>query len=98
MQVRKKKITRFRECCTHSQPPLLSLAWGAIYAGSKHLPNVPSEADVLENGLDVASMQAIQQQKIEELTLYTIDQEKRIAAQQKRLEDLEALIGNLLKR
>jgi hypothetical protein len=35
MQVRKKKITRFRECCTHSKSPLLSLAWGAIHVGSK---------------------------------------------------------------
>ncbi len=70
----------------------------AFIAINKHLPNVPSEAEVLENGIDVANMQAIQQQKIEELTLYTIDQEKRIAAQQKRLEELEALIGQIIKQ
>ncbi len=61
---------------------LMSLAEVEAYiTANKHLPNVPSEAEVLQNGLDVANMQAIQQQKIEELTLYTIDQEKRIAAQ-----------------
>jgi len=70
----------------------------AFIKANKHLPNVPSEAEVLENGIDVANMQAIQQQKIEELTLYTIDQEKRIAAQQKKLEELEALISELIKR
>lgn len=70
----------------------------AFITVNKHLPNVPSEAEVLENGLDLANMQAIQQQKIEELTLYTIDQEKRIAAQQKKLEELEALIGELLNK
>ena len=70
----------------------------AFIATNKHLPNVPSEAEVLENGIDITNMQAIQQQKIEELTLYTIDQEKRIAAQQKKLEELEALVGQLLRR
>jgi hypothetical protein len=70
----------------------------AYIAENKHLPDVPSEAEVLENGLDLGEMQAIQQQKIEELTLYTIDQEKRIAAQQKRLEELEALIDQITKR
>ena len=45
---------------------------------NKHLPNVPSEAEVLENGLDIANMQAIQQQKIEELTLYIIQLKKEM--------------------
>jgi hypothetical protein len=45
---------------------------------NKHLPNVPSEATLKETGLDVGEMQAIQIQKIEELTLYTITQEKKI--------------------
>jgi hypothetical protein len=51
-----------------------------------------------ENCIEIANMQAIQQQKIEELTLYTIAQEKQLAAQQKRLEELEALVGELLKQ
>lgn len=50
----------------------------AFITVNKHLPNVPSEAEVLENGLDVANMQAIQQQKIEELTLYIIQLRKEI--------------------
>jgi hypothetical protein len=70
----------------------------AYIAANKHLPDVPSEEEVLANGLDLGEMQAIQQQKIEELTLYIIDQEKRIAAQQKKLEELEALIDQLIKR
>jgi hypothetical protein len=45
---------------------------------NKHLPNIPSENEVLENGIDVANMQALQQQKIEELTLYLIDLKKEI--------------------
>lgn len=43
-----------------------------------HLPDMPSEEEVLEEGIDVAEMQAMQQQKIEELTLYIIQQQKMI--------------------
>lgn len=43
----------------------------------KHLPDIPSEAEVLENGITVGEMQAKLLQKIEELTLYVIDQDKK---------------------
>ena len=38
-----------------------------------HLPEVPSEADIKENGLAIGEMQAVMLKKIEELTLYLID-------------------------
>ncbi|MDR1715296.1 MAG: hypothetical protein LBS20_05585 [Prevotella sp.] len=44
----------------------------------KHLPEIPSEKEVLENGVSVGEMQAKLLQKIEELTLYVIEQDKRI--------------------
>ncbi len=44
----------------------------------KHLPDVPSEKQVLEEGINVAEMQAKLLQKIEELTLYVIQQDKEI--------------------
>jgi hypothetical protein len=56
---------------------------------NKHLPNVPSEEEVIENGIDVANMQAIQQQKIEELTLYIIQLKKEMDAMQAALESLK---------
>ena len=43
---------------------------------NKHLPDVPSEAEVLEKGIDIAKMDAILLQKIEELTLYIIELKK----------------------
>lgn len=43
-----------------------------------HLPEIPSEAEVKENGLDLVEMQAKLLQKIEELTLYMIEQNKQI--------------------
>jgi len=47
---------------------------------NNHLPNVPSAADMVEKGLDVAKMDAKLLEKIEELTLYIIQQNKRIEA------------------
>ena len=43
-----------------------------------HLPDIPSQKEVVENGVNVVEMQAKLLQKIEELTLYTIQLEKRI--------------------
>lgn len=74
---------------------------------NKHLPGIPSEEVVLKNGQDVGEFQVLQQQKIEELTLYAIEQEKRLNQQQtvineqkkqlelqeSRLQKLEALIN-----
>lgn len=45
---------------------------------NKHLPDVPSEKEVVENGVSVGQMQSTLLQKIEELTLYVIEQNKRI--------------------
>ncbi|PSK88895.1 hypothetical protein [Taibaiella chishuiensis] len=46
----------------------------------KHLPGVPSEAELKEKGLEVVEMNRILMQKVEELTLYVIKQQKEIDA------------------
>ncbi|MBV6646047.1 MAG: hypothetical protein KI790_11400 [Cyclobacteriaceae bacterium] len=43
-----------------------------------HLPEIPSEAEVAENGINLGEMNAKLLQKIEELTLYMIDVNKRV--------------------
>ena len=45
---------------------------------NNHLPDIPSEKEVLENGIQVGEMNAKLLQKIEELTLYMIDVNKRM--------------------
>ena len=45
---------------------------------NKHLPDIPSADDMLENGISVERFQIQLLQKIEELTLYIIRQEERI--------------------
>jgi len=44
----------------------------------KHLPGIPSAAEVAEHGVSMGDMQSKLLAKIEELTLHLIDQEKRI--------------------
>lgn len=43
-----------------------------------HLQNVPSGKEITEKGLALGEMAKIQQEKIEELTLYLIQQNKEI--------------------
>lgn len=56
---------------------------------NKHLPDIPSEKEVKENGLDAENMQMLLLKKIEELTLYVIEQEKKIIEQNKKIKTLE---------
>ena len=52
----------------------------------KHLPNVLSEAEVKKtNSINVSKLQMKQLEKIEELTLYTLQQHKQIKALQNRV-------------
>lgn len=43
-----------------------------------HLPNIPSASEIEESGQSLAELQRKQMEKIEELTLYLIQQEKEI--------------------
>lgn len=52
---------------------------------NRHLPDVPSADDVVKDGIDMAKMDAKLLQKIEELTLYVINQQKQIDAQQQEI-------------
>ncbi len=62
-----------------------------------HLPNVPSEKNIVENGLELGEISKIQQEKIEELTLYIIEQNKSIKKQHEEIEELKALVKVLMK-
>ncbi|MCR9254113.1 MAG: hypothetical protein NXI20_27120 [bacterium] len=43
-----------------------------------HLPNIPKEEEILENGINLGEMDSKLLQKIEELTLYLIEQNKQL--------------------
>ena len=58
------------------------------------MPGIPSACEVEKDGIDVASMDAKLLQKIEELTLYVIQQQKQIAEQDKKIETLTKKVNN----
>lgn len=61
---------------TYQLPSLDSVS--KFIALNKHLPGMPSEAQILAEGQDIAQIQQMQQQKIEELTLYIIKLESEL--------------------
>ncbi len=58
---------------------------------NRHLPDVPSESEVKEKGLSLGESNAVLLQKIEELTLYLIEQNKEMKALRSRVEELESI-------
>lgn len=51
----------------------------------KHLPDIPSATEIKDNGMSVGEMQNLLLQKIEELTLYIIQQQNEIEALKQQL-------------
>ncbi|RXK86749.1 FtsB/FtsL family cell division protein [Filimonas effusa] len=62
---------------------------------NKHLPEVPSAAEVKKDGLDLGDNQAVLLKKIEELTLYIIQQNKEIIQQNKEVAQLKKRVADL---
>lgn len=82
---------------SYSLMPLPELA--RYIREQKHLPNVPSAADVKAKGLNMSQMQMRLLEKVEELTLYTLEQHDTISTLRSqndelraRLEKIEALL------
>jgi len=54
----------------------------------KHLPEIPSAADIEKDGLNLAEVNLLLLKKIEELRLHLIEQEKKIDRQDRKIEHL----------
>jgi hypothetical protein len=83
---------------TYQLPPLQQVE--AYIKQNHHLPEVPSEEEVTKNGINLSEHQVILLKKIEELTLYTIDQNKQLqeqASTQKAQAEKLQLLEKLLK-
>ncbi|WP_172284660.1 cell wall anchor protein [Chryseobacterium sp. LAM-KRS1] len=61
-----------------------------------HLPNIPSAGEVEKNGINLGEMDAKLLEKIEELTLYSIEQNKTLKQQSDKIEKLEKQLLLLL--
>jgi len=78
---------------------LPTLAEVESYIAQKgHLINVPSADDVKKNGIELGEMAKIQQEKIEELTLYIIQQNKINEKQAKEIDELKNLVSKLIDK
>ena len=62
---------------------------------NKHLPGIDSAVELAKNGLDLAEMQAIHMAKIEELTLYIIQQNKAIEQNNTDIQALKIQVQKL---
>ncbi len=60
----------------------------------KHLPGIPTEVEVKENGVNLGDIQVKMLQKIEELTLYVIDLKKENEKQEEKIKEMQILINN----
>src|SRR5690606_10241964 len=76
---------------TYTLPTLEEVEQHIIEKG--HLKDIPSAKDVDENGIYLGDMNARLLQKIEELTLYAIEQEKKL----EKVEELEDKVAKLEK-
>jgi hypothetical protein len=63
-------------------------------AREKHLPNIPSAAEIKDKGLNLSEFQMKLLEKIEELTLYTMQQAKTIRKSQAVLERNNSVLAH----
>ncbi len=57
-----------------------------------HLPDVPSSDSISKEGISIGEMQAVLLKKVEELTLYIIEQNKHIKEQELQIDNLKSLL------
>ncbi|MBA4260121.1 MAG: hypothetical protein C0446_13235 [Chitinophaga sp.] len=64
----------------------------------QHLPDIPSTKDVQSKGINVGDTQALLLKKIEELTLYIIEQDKKHQKILKSFQILQDKVAQLQKK
>jgi hypothetical protein len=76
MQVKQTTWADFVFQPDYQLPPLQEVA--NYISTNKHLPGIPTTEQVQQNGIDLGEMNKLLLQKMEELTLYIIAQQKQI--------------------
>lgn len=83
----------------HSSFKLRPLSQVASYIKAfQHLPEMPSAKEVLEHGVSLGDTQALLLKKIEELTLYILQQEENSKHQEMRIRQLERRLDRLINK
>lgn len=97
--VRAKTLTQVPDYVFESDYKLAPLSEVEAYTKEhKHLPDVPAAAEIEANGVDLAQMNMILLRKIEELTLHTIQQQKRLDSQDLIISELKTSVETLKSR
>ncbi|WP_299458822.1 hypothetical protein [uncultured Microscilla sp.] len=69
----------------------------AYINANHHLPKVPKAAKVEKEGMNVAQINVLLVEKVEELTLHLIEQNKQMKQMQQKMQALEKKVQNLKK-
>jgi hypothetical protein len=64
----------------------------------QHLPEIPSEREMVKNGLDVSEMNKLLMKKVEELTLYLIEKDNMEKEQKKINQNYATQMEKLTKQ
>jgi len=62
---------------------------------NQHLPDMPSEQQIAKEGVDLGEMNKLLVKKVEELTLYLIEKDKKEKEMEARLEKLEGALNKV---
>jgi hypothetical protein len=81
---------------SYKLPSLDSIS--SFIKANKHLPEIPSAAEVEMSGQDMGEIQKLLLKKVEELTLYMIEQNNKITAQQETIQKQQQEIELLKKK
>ncbi|EAY29520.1 hypothetical protein [Microscilla marina] len=66
----------------------------AYIKANQHLPKVPAAAKVIKEGMDVGQINILLMEKVEELTLHTIEQHKQIKQLMQEVKALKTLVNS----
>jgi hypothetical protein len=95
----KVKVYPWADYVFNDKYPLLPLhELEKFIQANKHLPEIPTAAEVEKEGVDVGSNQTLLLKKIEELTLYMIEQNKKMSEQQLEIKKLQIEVDNLKRK
>ncbi|MFI5161974.1 MAG: hypothetical protein ACHQHN_11890 [Sphingobacteriales bacterium] len=64
----------------------------AYIGKNHHLPDIPSEQEVVKNGVDLGEMNKLLMKKVEELTLYLIEDHKKSREQEQKLNKQQSVL------
>lgn len=60
---------------------------GEFFKKYKHLPNMPTAAEIAKSGMSLSKLSLLHTEKIEELSVYAVEQDKQLEEQKKQLEE-----------